>query len=319
VSGGVALQAVVAGLAVGSVYGLVGLGFTLVHRMTRVLSFAHGDLVLGTLFVSVLAVVGTTPVVTTLPVLQSVLQVAVALAAGALLSALLYAVAVRPFSGVPGRAERGAVAAGGWVAGTLAVGLLLRESLGLVFEREAYAVADPLRLGRLADDGLVGLPGGGTLQVRLLGVLAIGLLAGVAVERFVVRSATGRALRAVADDPQTAALMGVPAERLVLLAFVLAGALAGLAGILVGPGGRASVGAGVVLGLKGTAAALLGRLGSVRGAIVGGLVLGVAESLAVASERLGPAYADVLALAILVLVLAWRPEGLRSSPDEAIA
>ena len=317
-SSGVALQAVVTGLAVGSVYGLVGLGFTLVHRLTRVLSFAHGDLVLGSLFISVLAVVGTTPVVTTLPVGRAVLQVAIALGAGAVLSALLYAVAVRPFTSRPGESER-ALAAGGWVAGTLAVGLLLRESLGLVFEREAYAVADPLRLGRLDADGLVALPGGGTMQVRLLGVLAIGVGAGIAVERFVVRSRTGRALRAVADDPSTASLMGVPAERLVLLAFVLAGALAGLAGILVGPGGRASVASGVVLGLKGTAAAMLGRLGSVRGALVGGLVLGVVESLAVASEALGPAYADVLALAVLVVVLAWRPEGLRSATDEAVA
>jgi branched-subunit amino acid ABC-type transport system permease component len=291
VTSAVALQAVVTGLAVGSVYGLVGLGFTLVHRLTRVLNFAQGDLVVGSLFLAVLVVVGTTPVVTSPTVAKGAAQVAVALVAGAALSVLLYLVAIRPF--------RSASA-----AALLAAGLLLREVLALAFTREAYALADPLRLDRL---GVVSLPGGASVEGRLFGVLAIGLAAGVAVERFAQRSRTGRAMRAVADDPPTAALMGIPAERMVLLAFALAGVLAGLAGLLSAPGGRATVAGGVVLGLKGTAAALLGRLGSLRGALLAGLGLGVAETLATSWERLGPAYADVLPLAVLVVALALRP------------
>jgi branched-chain amino acid transport system permease protein len=293
-SAAVALQAVVTGLAAGAVYGLVALGFTLVHRLTRVLNFAHGDLVVGALFAAVLVTVGTTPVVTSPPVASGLLQVAVALAAGAGGAVLLHLVAVRPNRTSPA----------GWVAGTLAAGLLAREALGLAFTREAYALADPLRLDRL---GLVTLPGGATVEGRLFAVLAIGLAAGVAVERFAQRSRTGRAMRAVADDPQTAALVGIPAERLVLLAFALAGLLAGLAGVLSGPGGRATVAGGVILGLKGTAAALLGGLGSLRGALVAGPALGVAETLATSWDRLGPAYADVLPLAVLVAVLAARP------------
>jgi branched-subunit amino acid ABC-type transport system permease component len=297
VSPGVALQAVVTGLAQGAVYGLVALGFTLCYRLVRVLDFAHGDLIVGATFVSVLATVGTTPVLRTPSATTAIAQVVLALAVGGVLGAVLYLVAVRPFTSELG-----------WVAATVTAGLVVREALGLVFTREAYAVADPLRL----PTRLLSLPGGGRLPVRLLLVLGIALAAGVAVDRLLVASRYGKAMRAVADDRDAAALMGVPTERVVVIAFAVAGVLAGLAGLLSAPAGPVTVTAGVVLALKGVAAALLGRLGSPRGALAGGLVLGVAESLAVSSTALGPAYRDVLALTVLVVVLAARPEGLRS-------
>lgn len=309
-----ALQAVLSGLAAGAVYGLVALGFTLVYSLTRVLPLAHGDLVVGAVFVAVLAVLGSSPVATVLSPLPAFTLVAVALLAGALLSAAVYLLAVRPF--LPGVGRRIGTAAGvsGWVAATVTAGLLVREVLGLALPAEAYAVPDPFRLSALTADGVVGLPGGATLQVRLLGVLAIGLLLGAAVERYLVRSRLGKALRAVSDDPDAAALVGVPTDRVVLAAFVLAGLLAGLAGLLHAPGRAVAVDDGVVLGLTGVAAALLGRLGSLRGALAGGLLLGVTQSLAVSSTLLGAAYVDVLPLAVLVTVLAVRPEGLRSRP-----
>lgn len=318
---GVALQAVLSGLAQGSVYGLVALGFTLVYRLTRVLSFAHGDLITGALFLALLVTVGRTPVVTAPSLLAGATQTLAALAFGAALSVLLYVAAIRPFLGGgddDGGSSTSPRRVTGWVVATVAAGLLLREGLGLVFTREAYAVADPLRLDRVGGEaGVLRLPGEQTLPVRVIGVLAVALLVALVVERTVVATRVGRAMRAVADDPQTASLMGIPTQRMVLLAFTLAGALAGLAAVLVAPGARVGVGVGVLLGLKGAAAALLGRLGSLRGAIVGGLVLGTAEALAVSSTGLGPAYADVLPLAVLVTVLAWRPEGLRAAPAGA--
>jgi branched-subunit amino acid ABC-type transport system permease component len=296
-SWGVALQAVATGLAQGAVYGLVALGFTLCYRLVRVLDFAHGDLIVGATFVSVLATVGTTPVLRAPGLPVAVAQVVVALLVGAALGAGLYVVAVRPFTSELG-----------WVAATVTAGLVVREAVGLVFTREAYAVADPLHL----PTRLLSLPGGGRLQVRVLLVLAIALAVGVLVERLLVASRLGKAMRAVADDRDAAALMGVPTDRVVLVAFAVAGVLAGVAGLLAAPAGPVTVSGGVVLGLKGVAAALLGRLGSARGAIAGGLALGVVESLAVSSTWLGPAYRDVLALTVLVVVLAARPEGLRS-------
>lgn len=296
-SGGVALQAIATGLAQGAVYGLVALGFTLCYRLVRVLNFAHGDVIVGATFVAVLVTVGTTPVLRAPAAGVAVVQVLVALAVGAAVGAGLYLVAVRPFSSETR-----------WVAATLTAGLVVREALGLVFTREAYAVADPLRL----PTRLLSLPGGGRLPVRVFFVLGIALAAGILVERLVVASRLGKAMRAVADDRDAAALMGVPTDRVVLVAFAVAGVLAGLAGLLSAPAGPVTVSAGVVLGLKGVAAALLGRLGSVRGALAGGLALGVVESLAVSSSWLGAEYRDVLALTVLVVVLAARPEGLRS-------
>jgi branched-chain amino acid transport system permease protein len=141
-------------------------------------------------------------------------------------------------------------------------------------------------------------------------VLALALLAGLLTERLVLRSRFGRALRAVADEPEAAALCGVPARRVVLQVFALAGLLAGLAGLLDAPGRTSlSVDAGVVLGLAGAAAALLGGLGSPRGALLAGLGVGLLQALVV--TVLDARYTDVVPLALLVAVLAVRPEGLR--------
>jgi branched-subunit amino acid ABC-type transport system permease component len=297
------LQAVLTGLSVGAVYGLVGLGFTLLAGLARVYQLAHGDLVVAAVLGSVLVVVGRTPVAVDLGVGRSVLLVLLALALGVGLSLLVFQLAVRP------ALSRGDALA--WVAGTVAAGLLLREVLALALPEQAYAVPDPLRLDRLTSTGIITLPGGGTLPVRAVGVLGVGLLVGLLVDRLVVASATGRALRAVTDDADAAALCGVDVRRVVLIGVAIAGLLAAVAGLLDAPGHPVAAGSGVLLGLKGIAAALIGRLGSLRGALLGGLVLGVVEQVAVAAPGPGPAWQDVLPLAVLVLVLAVRPEGLR--------
>lgn len=310
-SGGVALQAFLSGLALGAAYGLIAMGFSLVHRLTSVIAFAHGDLVVGGVFIGVLVVLGSTPVAAALDLVHSVWLAVLVVAAGAALSAGVYLVAIRLFlPGVGHRSTRGDVL--GWVAGGLAAGLLIREVLGLVLTQDAYAVPDPLRLGSLTPSGVLQLPGGGTVAVRTLGVIGIGLAVGILVERLLVLTPVGTAMKAVSEDPTAAALLGLPVRRLVLVAFVVAGALAGLAGLLISPDRSLGVDDGVVLGLKAMAAALLGGLGSVRGALAGGLALGVIESFVVASSVLGPHYADVVPLAILLIMLALGGRGLRS-------
>ena len=296
---GVLLQVVLAGLSTGAVLGLVGVGFSLVAGTARVLPLAHGDVAVAAVFTGVLALLGRTPVAGTLPVGQSVAFAAVVLLAGAVLSGLVALLVVRPYRDQPL----------GWVAGAVAAGLLLRAVLGLLLPAQGYAVPDPFHLDRLAADGLLHLPGGTTLPVRTLGVLVVGLVVGVAVERLLVRGRFGRSLRAVADDPDAAALCGVDPVRVLLLAFVVAGALAGLAGVLDAPGRSVSVDDGVVLGLEGIAAAVAGGLGSLRGALLGGLGIGVAQQVAVHAG--GAALQDVVPLGILVALLALRPQGLR--------
>lgn len=305
---GVLLQAVLSGLSYGAVLGLVALGFTLVAGTVRVLHVAHGDVVVAAVFTAVLAVLGSTPVAVALDPGPALTFLLLVLAAGAGLSAAVALLAVRPH--LPDVAAGRTGDALGWVAGGVAAGLLLRELLGLLLPQEGYAVPDPLRLDALTASGVVALPGGQVLAARVPAVLVLALVTGVAVERLLVRSRFGRALRAVADDPEAAALCGVPARRVVLQAFVLAGLLAGLAGLLDAPGRASlSVDDGVVLGLSGIAAAVLGGLGSARGALLGGLAVGLLQALVV--TVLDPRWTDVVPLGLLVLLLAVRPEGVR--------
>ena len=303
---GVLLQVLLSGLAAGAVVGLVAAGFSLVAGTVRVLHLAHGDVVVAAVFTAVLVLLGRTPVATALDPGRSVLFVIVALGAGALLAGLIAVVALRPFLPQPGRTGD----ALGWVASGVAAGLLTRAVLGLLLPQQGYAVPDPLRLSSLSSDGLVHLPGGSTLPVRVLGVLVLGLAVGLAAERLLVRSRFGRSLRAVADDPEAAALCGISSGRVVLLAFVAAGLLAGLAGLLDAPGRSVSVDDGVVLGLEAIAAALLGGLGSLRGALLGGFAVGLVQAVAVYGG--GAALQDVAPLGLLVVLLAVRPQGVRT-------
>jgi branched-chain amino acid transport system permease protein len=307
-SGGVLLQAVVSGLATGAVYGVVALGFTLVWSLTRVLALAHGDTVVAAALVAVIVVVGRTPVAMSASVGSSIAMVLLALAVGVVLSLLVYVVAVRPFLD----AARRSADVTGWVAGTVTAGLVLRTGLALALPAAAYAVPDPLHLDELTSSGVLQLPGGGTVDVRALPVLGIALAVAVAADWFIRTSRTGRGMRAVADDVDAAVLCGVPVERVVVTAFAMAGLLAGVAGLLDAPGRSVAVDSGVVLGLAGAAAALLGRLGSPRGAVAGGLALGVLQQLVGASEHLGAAWTPLVPLLVLVVVLAVRPEGLRT-------
>jgi branched-chain amino acid transport system permease protein len=314
-SGGVLLQAVVSGLAVGAVYALIGIGFTLVWSLTRVLALAHGDVVVTAVLVGVLVVVGRTPVAVDLSATTSVVLTVLVLAAGVVLSVVVYWATVRPFLD---RSRHHSDDVVGWVAGGVTAGLVLRTALLLALPAAAYAVPDPLHLDAFTTTGSFDLPGGGTVAVRTLPVVAIALLVAVVVDRLVVATSAGRAIRAVADDVDAAALCGVSVERAVVTAFGVAGLLAAAAGLLAAPAGTLSVDDGVLLGLAGAAAALLGRLGSARGALVGGLVLGVVQQLVAVSDLLGAAWAPLVPLVVLIAVVAVRPGGLRAGRQAAV-
>ena len=313
-SGGVLLQAVLSGLAAGAVIALVAVGFTLVWSLTRVLALAHGDLVIGSVLTGVLIVIGRTPVAGSLTAFRSVAVILLAVVAGVGLSVLTYAVTVRPFLDRAQRAEDLL----GWVAGGVTAGLVVRTALGLAFPVLAIAVPDPVHLDELTSSGSVSLPGGGTVGVRVFPVLAVALLVAAGADLFITRSRLGRSMRAVADDVDAAALCGIPLERTVVAAFAIAGLLAAVAGLLHAPGDSVAVDDGALLGISGAAAAVLGRLGSPRGAVVGGLALGVAQQLLALDSHLGPGWAALLAPAVLVAVLAVRPGGLRAGRQAAV-
>jgi len=307
---GVLLQVLLGGLAQGAVLGLVALGFSLVAGTARILPFAHGDLVLASAFVAVLAVVGRTPTAARLAGFPSIALLLLSLAAGLALAGSVAALVVLP-------GKTGRLGPPGWIVGGLAAGLLLRAALAFYLPQQAYALPDPLRLDALAPGGLLRLPGGGTVPVRAACVLAIGLIAGLVTEVGLARSRFGAAVRAVADDPVGAALCGVSPRRVLLAIFLLAGLLASLAGILTAPGRALSVDDGALLGLDAAAAAVLGGIGSLRGAMVGGLAVGTAQALA--GYTLGSGVGELVPLVLLVAVLAVRPPARLPGPPASTA
>jgi branched-chain amino acid transport system permease protein len=317
---GLFLQALVAGAAAGAVYGVIGLGYALIYRMSGVLNFAHGDLVTAGVFCFLLvvggggavALVGLSPAVL-------LLGVAVAVLAAALIGVAIQRLAVSPFL------ARGSSL--GWIGGTVAAGLLLRALVGMRFQAESYTV--PEILPGLGAGGAIPLPGGGVMQPRTVVVLVMALALALAFDRWLAASRTGRGMRAVAQDADAARLCGVSPERLRLVAWALAGVLAAVAGLLVAPSRPLTLDVGIILGLKGTAAAVLGRLGSARGTVLAGLAIGVGESIVTTLyippvslgtlrlSQLGPlpGLQDVGPLLVLVLVLALLPGLVRDARE----
>ena len=300
---GLLLQAVVSGLAAGAVYGLVGLGYGLIYRMSGVLNFAHGDLVSAGVFIFLLILGGGTAAAAALQPGVAVAGIAVALVATGLAAMAMQRYAVAPFL------SRNSTA--GWVAATVAAGLLLRALVGIRFQAQSYTVPEFIPVRGIGSEGVVGLPGGGVLQVRSLVVLATGLVLAVLFDRWLRGSRVGRAMQAAAQEPDAARLAGISPERLRLLAWAMAGVLAAVAGLLLAPARPITLDLGVILGLKGTAAAVLGGLGAARRTIVAGLVIGVAETvlttLPLPLTGPLPALQDTGVLLVLVVALATLP------------
>jgi branched-chain amino acid transport system permease protein len=308
------VQVLLSGLSAGAAYGLIGIGFGLVYRMSGVLNFAQGELVSLPVFLFLLAVGGGAAVA----VVGASPAALAAGAAAAVLITVLAAVAVQRVGVAPFLA-RGSVM--GWIAATAAAGILIQSLIALRFTAESYTVPDVVPVGLFGRGGVIDLPGGGVLELRLLWVLAVALALAFAFNRWLGRSTTGRAMRAAAEAPDAARLCGVSPERLQLFAWGIAGLLGAIGGLLISPGRPVTLGLGAILGLKGVTAAAIGRLGSARGAVAGGLALGVGEAVITSTSlpaislgwlqlpRLGPASGvrDVIGLLALVVLLAAVP------------
>jgi branched-chain amino acid transport system permease protein len=295
--GGLVLQAVIAGLAAGAVYGLVAIGFTLVYRLTSVFQLAHGHAVGGASFVMVAIVFGTAPAVAgDVPVWKYAVGAAVVLVASAAVGAAIYLVAVRPFA-------RGAV---GWIGSTAAVALAIEGVLAARFPREAYAVPDALPFGRWDP---ISLPGDASIAPRVIYVLAVGVIIALAFHLLVTRGRFGLALSAIATEPQGARLVGLPVDRLLTAAFAAAGTLAGFAGLIGAPdAGSIGVYSGALLGAKAIAAAIVGGLVDLKRVYAAALALGVLESClaTLLPHGSGVGWRDVAPLLAAVAVLVVR-------------
>ncbi len=287
------LQQLTNGLAVGSIYALIALGYTMVYGVLRLINFAHGDLFtygayLGLTLLASLA-----------------LQDRLGLAAGLLLLALMVMGLVAVLGAILERAayrplrESPRLSA---VVSALGASIFLQNALMLVYGARYQVYPDVLPQTAVALGGLR-IP---IVRIAVF-LVSVGMMA--ALYLFVQKTKVGTAIRAAAIDQDAARLMGIDVNRVVLLVFVLGPALGGAAGLLVGLYyGQISFTMGWVYGMKAFTAAILGGIGNIPGAMLGGLLLGVVEALGAA--YLSHSWKDGIAFAVLILVLIFRPSGL---------
>jgi len=278
------IQFVFSGLTSGAIYAMVALGFGLVHNIMGIVNFTQVDFVsLGGMLLFG-ALVGAK-----LPMPMAVLAAVVGVT---LTAALVEYLGLRP-----SRSRNHLVL----IFLTIGLSILLRGIMQTVWGKNSLAVPPLLGEQPLMFLGASILPQ--TVWILLATGLAIALLM-----LFFRKTTVGLAMRGVASNPMAAALVGLTVPRLRTVSFALAGFLGGLAGVLITPITTLRYDVGVLLGLKGFAAAILGGFGSFPGAIVGGVVLGLLESLGAA--YVSSAWKDSIAFVVLLLVLFVRPHGL---------
>lgn len=285
---GVFLSAVAAGLAIGSIYGLVGIGYTVSFNATRVFNLAQGDLVM----------VGIMSAYFGLDVLKLPQIVVFLLVVGfvGLVAGFEERTVVRPFLRKTGAASFG------WFIATLGFSAVVETVVTVSFgHHDIVSIPSPLPLSGLH-------VGSSVIGYRQLLVIGSFIAVIVLLELFYGRTWTGQAMKSSSEDREAASLLGVNPESMSLRAFLMSGMLAGLAGYVIAPITFSNPTVGLGFTLKGFLALAIGGFGSIRGAVVGGLALGVCEQL---FDTYGSSNYEIVVGAILVLVvLSLRPEGL---------
>jgi branched-chain amino acid transport system permease protein len=304
----VLLQQIINGLSLGAMYALLALGFTLVYGILELINFAHFNLFMVASFIAMwaLQLFGLSGQSTVLGgfALFGVLGFAfiVTMLAAGLIGVLIERVALRPLRGVPGTAA---------MITTIGVSYILFNIILLTVGAGSQNFPNPMPVVRWQIAGA-------TLQLREVLIWAIALLLMIGLNLFVNRTRLGKAMRATAQDPEAARMMGVDVDRVIVTAFFLGSALAGAAALIFGLYYNfTSFIIGYTAGLRAFTAAVLGGIGSVTGAMVGGVLIGLIESLG--GHFLAVRWADVIIFSILVLVLVFAPTGLfgRVNPTRA--
>jgi branched-chain amino acid transport system permease protein len=278
------------------IYAMVAVGFTLFFGVLDVIKFSHGDVVMVGAFVGLATFIGLRDlgIVSNLALLLAVS--AAALISMALLGALIARLLVLPLRTAPPLNT---------LLVTLMLGLALREAVRLFYPNGS----NPKPFPRLLPAEAYSF-GSFTLRIDSAILLATGVLAIVLVHLLINKTRLGLAIRAVAQDPETARVMGINFERVVMITFALGSALAALAGVTNGLYyNEINFGMGLLLGVIGFSAAVVGGLGNVYGAIIGGFLFAGLQTVGAVWFSV-PAYKDVFAFAAVILLMAWKPTGL---------
>jgi branched-chain amino acid transport system permease protein len=285
------IQLVIAGLATGAIYALAAIGFTLLWQTSQTINFAQGEFVMLPVFFALIAMH-----TLSMPLWLSML-VAIAVS-------MLFLGVVFKYLIVTPLIKQGVLPL---VISTIAVGLLLRDGVKEFYSAEAQPFP------ALMPDTIVSVLGA-RISTAQIGVLVIALITIVALQCFLGSTRTGRQMQATAQNPNVARILGVPVERMVMYTFLINAGLAAVASLLISPIYLAKFSNGETLGLAAFVAAIVGGFNQVRGAIVGGLLVGVVDNLAAA--YVSASYRQAVPLALLVLIILFRPQGLLGTKEE---
>ncbi len=300
------IETLLSGLALGLVYSVIALGYTMVYGVLELINFAHSEIFMFGGIVGVELLLGVLTKTTWHPLLQLVFALCVGAAASGVLAVTVERVAYRPLRlrGAPRLVP---------LISAIGMSLFLQDIVRLVeslfgnFNRpfpsyikgndpDFFAITHPLISGATISNT--------TLTIFVVGAI---MLAGLTY--FVNYTKTGRAIRAVAQDQSTSSLMGINVNNIITVTFLIGGALGGVAGVLYAlKFGTLNPYSGFLPGLKAFTAAVLGGIGSIPGAMLGGVVLGLLEQLA--AQYISSSYKDIIAFGLLILILIFRPSGL---------
>jgi branched-chain amino acid transport system permease protein len=282
------LQQVINGLMLGSIYALVALGYTMVYGVLKFINFAHGEIFMWGAFFGLL--------LAGIPGINFFVVLLLTLISSAIFGVIIERVAYKPLRTAPRLVV---------TTSALGMSIVLANLARLVIGSETYAVPKILQIKNITIGGAVI----NSLQITIL-ITAICLM--FALNWFVNKSKYGKAIRAVSEDKDTAGLMGINIDQVVSITFAVGSALGGAAGFLVGTYYDAVYATmGYSAGLKAFTAAILGGIGSIPGAMIGGVLLGVVENFGVA--LLSSSYREAITFTVLILVLLFRPSGLFSA------
>jgi branched-chain amino acid transport system permease protein len=297
------LQYLLNGLMLGVIYAIVAVGFTLYFGVLDVIKFSHGDILMVGAFAGLTAYIGIAGTFDS-PWLQLLVLVLISLSVAAFLGAVIARYLILPLQKAPPINT---------LLVTLMLGLALREAVRLFYPNGSNPKPFP-RL--LPTDGIT--LGEFTLRSDSLILLLTGIICIVAVQRLITRSKIGLAIRAVAQDSETARIMGINFRQIVLITFMLGSALAALAGLMNGLYyNEVNFSMGLLLGVIGFSAAVVGGLGNFYGAIVGGFLFAALQTVgAVMLPAIFPdvpsAYKDVFAFTVIIIIMGLKPTGLIS-------
>ena len=296
------LQQLINGLVIGSIYALIALGYTMVYGILNLINFAHGEVLMFGAMITFSAVNLLTGMNLNLPGYATLLLgLLLALPPTMLLGYSIERIAYRRLRKAPRLAP---------LITAIGMSIVLQQTAVIIWGRDHRPFPDVIERTPVAI-------GGATITDLEIGMIAIALLLMTGLLIVVEKTRLGRAMRATAQNPEVAGLMGVNINTVVSLTFVIGSALAAVAGIMVAANDhKAQAYMGTLVGLKAFTAAVLGGIGNLGGAVAGGFLLGVIESVGagylgpLTNNVLGSQYQDIFAFLVLILVLVFRPSGL---------